>query len=463
MALISYSELYTKKGNVKQGKITICEKCKIENSLRYSIINRRRLEVILNYNLKLNIMKKLALALIIGLLSFEGIAQGYSQKSSIAVANPHVQGLSITSEVAAKLIQLELIKLNKFSVYDEFDMAEVIKENDGFSDNCYGLSCLSKMGQALKVDYIISGSFDGLGNKIAISLKWIDVKSGTLYKSMVKEFDNQEGEIQRMVEIILKEMNGVEVDAVLKDRLRFNNEVITSNNIGRINNSGPRIGYGFMAGSLAEFATRPRNQGGLDIFPGVSMIGYQVEKQYVGTENFSALVEGIFNVSGLEQGTFIPSITILNGFRFGKAGWELAFGPGFGLKRTTKGFFDTENRFGKGNDFYFREIDWANYANDNFRNNDADSLYYNDQGIFTNPTPSDVSGLDYSYVETLDARGDFKLTTTFLFAFGRTFRAGALNIPVNVFYSSSRKGGMGGMSLGFNVQTQKKNINPVSL
>ncbi len=389
-------------------------------------------------------MKKLVFITVL-LCSLGSFSQN-SAKSSIAVANPHVQGLSITSEVAAKLIQLELIKLDKFSVYDEFDMAEVIKTDDGFSDNCYGLGCLSQMGKALKVDYIISGSFDGLGNKIAISLKWIDVKSATLHKSMVREFDNQEIEIQRMIEILLKEMNGVEVNEELSDRLKFNNEVITSNNVGRINNSGPRIGYAYLLGSLNEFATRPQNQGGLDIFPGVSMIGYQVEKQYVGTENFSALLEGIFNVSGLEQGTFIPSITILNGFRFGKEGWELAFGPGFGIRRTSNGFFDTGNKFGKGEDYYFSEQDWWDYSLDN--------------GLSPDASPSEISGLDYGFSRHLDTRGDFNLTTTWLFAFGRTFKAGALNIPVNVFYSSSRGGGMAGLSLGFNVITQKQTINP---
>ena len=400
------------------------------------------------------------LVFIIALFSwFNGFSQN-GKKPSIAVANPHVQGLSITSEIAAKLIQLELIKLDKFSVYDEFDMAEVIQKDDGFSEDCYGLNCLSKMGEALKVDYIISGSFDGLGNKIAISLKWIDVKTGTLYKSMVREFDNQEFEIQRMVEILLKELNNVEVDPVLKDRLKFNNEVITSNNIGRINNSGPRIGYALLGGDLHEFATRPRNQGGLDIFPGISMIGYQVEKQYVGTENFSALVEGIFNVSGLEQGTFIPSITLLNGFRFGKSGWELAFGPGFGIRSVSKGFFDTENAFGKGKDAYFSESDWNDYVYNNYRNNDSDSTFYNENGNFVSPTPSLASGFAYDYETHLDRRGYVKLTTTWLFAFGRTFKAGALNIPVNAFYSSSRGSGMAGVSVGFNVISNKNNINP---
>ncbi|MFK8037759.1 MAG: hypothetical protein AB8B74_05675 [Crocinitomicaceae bacterium] len=405
------------------------------------------------------------LLLILTLLTSLWSFQQTKSKPTIAVANPNVEGLSLTPTLAAKLIQLELIKLDKFSVYDEFDMAEVIKNDSDFAANCFGISCLSKMGTKLNVDYVVSGSFNGLGNKIAISLKWIDIKTGTLHKSMVREFDNQEAEIQRMIEVLLKEMTGAEIDNVLADRLKFNNEIITSNNLGRVNNSGPRIGYAVMVGDFNEFATRPTNQGGLDIFPGVSMIGYQVEKQYVGTENFSALVEGIFNVSGLEQGQFIPSITLLNGFRFGKAGWEFAFGPGFGLKKVSQGFFDKDNLFGKGAGAYFSQRDWANYATDNFQNT-TDSTYYDDNGNFTSPSPDGVAndrGTEdpgsYIYKENLDSRGEFKVNTTFLFAFGRTFQAGALNIPVNVFYSSSKGGGLTGVSIGFNVITNKARIN----
>lgn len=404
----------------------------------------------------------LMLTLLINLWSF----QQTDSKQTIAVANPNVEGLNLTPTLAAKLIQLELIKLDKFSVYDEFDMAEVIKNDTDFASNCYGISCLSKMGTKLNVDYIISGSFNGLGNKIAISIKWIDIETGTLYKSMVREFDNQEFEIQRMVEILLKEMNGILVDKVLSDRLKFNNEPITSNNIGRVNNSGPRIGYALMVGDLNEYALRPENQGGLDIFPGVSMIGYQIEKQYVGTENFSALVEGIFNVSGLEQGRFIPSFTLLNGFRFGKAGWEFAFGPGFGLKKVSEGFFDKGNLFGKGENAYFSNRDWGVYSTENLRA-DVDSIYFDETGFFTSPSAQQVAadrGVEntdnYGYSSHLDSRGTVKLNTTFLFAFGRTFQAGALNIPVNVFYSSYKGGGLTGLSVGFNVITNKQNINP---
>lgn len=377
-------------------------------------------------------------------------------KPTIAVADPHVMELDLAPEIAAKYIQLELIKMDKYSVYDEFDMAEVISDSNEFTDDCYGINCLTRMGRQLNVDYIICGSFDGLANKIAISLKWIDVKKGELHLSMVREFDNQEEEIQRMVEILLKEMHEVPVDQDLVSRLEFKNELITSNNVGRINNSGPRIGYAYLLGEMNEFAKRPQSNGGLEIFPAVSMIGYQLEGQYVGTENFSALVEGVINFSGLEQGTFIPSITILNGFRFGKSGWEFAFGPGFNLKRTSKGFFDTENYFGEGSGYYFSETEWTEYSELNYI---GDSSYTDTYGNFTYPTPEEVSGLDYSIADHYDKRGPVKLTTTWVFAFGRTFAAGALNIPVNVFYSSSRGGGMVGLSVGFNVQNSKRKIN----
>ena len=75
-----------------------------------------------------------------------------------------------------------------------------------------------------------------------------------------------------------------------------------------------------------------------DIFPSATLIGYQLEKQYIGTENFSALGEVLLMVSGLEKGHALPSLTLMNGFRFGKAGWEIAFGPGFGLKKVFRWF-----------------------------------------------------------------------------------------------------------------------------
>ncbi|HNJ90627.1 MAG TPA: hypothetical protein PLT99_14195 [Chitinophagales bacterium] len=66
---------------------------------------------------------------------------------------------------------------------------------------------------------------------------------------------------------------------------------------------------------------------------------------------------------------------------------------------------------------------------------------------------ADVSEINpnYSFSENFDARGDAKLNTFWIFAAGRTFRAGSLNIPVNAFYTLMDDGGYAGVSFGFNV------------
>lgn len=387
--------------------------------------------------------KKLQSFFILVAIFFSGMASYFAQPSNtIAVANPNVNALTVKPESVAKMMRLELIKINKYKVYDEFDMNEVIKAKEEYKVGCYGQTCLAKLGEELKVDYVMSGSIDGLGNKIVVTIKIIDVKGQALYKSSVREFDNQELEVQRMIEIVIADMHGLTVDKVLTDRLSFKNELITSNNIGKVNNSGPRIGFAYLTGTVNEFATRDTKYGGLGIQPFTSMIGYQIEGQYVGTENFSALVEGIINVSGLEQGQFVPSISLLNGFRFGKANWEFAFGPRFGISSTSQGFFDDQNIFSS-NSRYFSESDWSQYA------------------IQNNLNPVDP-GNGYVFEKNFDRRGDKAIATTFLIAFGRTFQAGALNIPVNLFYSSQKGGGYVGVNMGFNVQKSKQPINKQS-
>jgi len=373
---------------------------------------------------------------------------------SIAAANPNVSGIAISGESGAKMIRLELIRLGKYKVYDEFDMADVVKANPEFQANCYGQTCLVKLGEALKTDFVICGSIDGLSNKIAVTLKIVNVKNKSIEKSAIKEFANQPNEVQRMIEIVLKEMHGVEVDKVLQDRLAFKNDIITSNNVGKVNNSGPRIGLAGTVGTVYEFATRSKAMGGLGILPAVSMIGYQLEGQYVGTENFSALVEGIINVSGLEQGQFIPTFTLLNGFRFGKGNWEFAFGPGFGLKRRLQGFQDTENQFGSGGDFWFSSDNSGNLYN----GENLDNILKNDQGIVV--TKDQLSNYGYALKSIAHRSGLTSINTTFVIAFGRTFQAGALNIPVNLFYSSQSGGGFAGVNVGFNVVKSKKVLNP---
>ncbi len=382
----------------------------------------------------------------------------FAQKSTIGVSNPTVNGLYATPEIASKIIQLELTKLDQFTVYDEFDIKDVYEKDSTLKNNCHSRACLVRMGKELNADLMATGSYDLLGEKIVISLKFIDVKSETVKYSGIGEFNNQESELQRMTELVIQDILGLERNADLEKRLTFNNDPITSSKVGQINNSGPRIGVAMMTGNVAEFATRSTRKGGLGVAPVVSMIGYQFEAQYVGTENFSALGEFIFNVSGLEQGLFIPSLSILNGFRFGNAGWEFAFGPGFGLKKVGEGFVDVHGRYGNKNEYFGRQ-DWYEYASNQYNDPNAYPEYHSN-GYFRIPEIEEVDN-EYTMEDQADTRGHLKFSTSFLMAFGRTFRAGSLNIPVNVFYSARKGGGYAGVNVGFNVTKSKKSVKTI--
>jgi hypothetical protein len=362
---------------------------------------------------------------------------GSSFASSIGVGPIKTFGIYAETETASTIARLELVKLGKYQVLDRFDMRE-IEDYESFQ-SCFGKACLVEYGQKLNVDYILSGNIDGLGNKIVITLKLIDIKTEMIVKTHTSEFDNQEAELQRMIGIVINEMHDVDVDPILKKQLMFNNELITSNNVGKVSNRGPRMGIAYMVGTLNEFATRPEAYGGLEISPLVSNLGYQFEAQYVGTENFSALFEGLINFTGLEQGQFIPSLSILNGFRFGKQGWEFAFGPSFGLTKTSVGFFTDANKdlLGEKEERYWTQQEYESSA-------------FAENNPFT---------YGYEYTRNLDKRGRLDINTRWIMAIGRTFQSGALNIPVNVFYSSQKGGGMAGLSVGFNVTRSKTNIN----
>jgi TolB-like protein len=400
--------------------------------------------------MKLNIQTQVA---VFFLTLFTWTANAQSSLPSIAVSRPQTSGLTTKSISAEKMLRMEIIKLQKYIVFDEFDMADVISKDSTFLNDCQSKSCLIRMGKSLNVDFVISGSYDKLGRKIVIQLKLVDVKQEKVIKTTMMEFDDQEHELQRMTETIIKDMHDISMPALVTDKLNFQNDIITSNEVGKVSNAGPRIGYAFMTGSLNEFALRSERTGGLDIFPGVSMIGYQFEGQYVGTEKFSALVEVIINVSGMEQGQFIPTLNLMNGFRFGKAGWEFAFGPGIGIKKVSNGFFDNNGLFGD-KDAYISENDWNQYAANAYS---GDSTYINAFGSFVAPAATEFDA-NYINEEHGDTRGDLKLSTHFVFAIGRTFHAGALNIPVNLFYTAKKKGGLVGLNVGFNVIKSKTKL-----
>lgn len=216
------------------------------------------------------------LAISIGFI-LTSFGQGKSSKSTIAVALPNVDNISVSKEIIAKLIQIELIKLEQYKVYDEFDIQEGIDSDERFTNNCFGKNCLIELGKTVGVEYIVSTSILGFGGKTVISIKIIEVNTGEIIKNDVKEFIDDTDKIQRMLQVLIRQMHGIEMYPEVVARIIHDEQPIFNKGINKINNSGPRIGYSFLTGELRDFATRPTSQGGMDIYPGVSMIGYQLE------------------------------------------------------------------------------------------------------------------------------------------------------------------------------------------
>ena len=159
------------------------------------------------------------------------------------------------------------------------------------------------------------------------------------------------------------------------------------------------------------------------MYPATFLFGWQQEVQYLSSRNFQALIEFIPQISGLESGKkIVPHITLLNGFRASKRGWEIAVGPSFRLVNKAKGFY---------------------YEN---------TWYLEDQReAITSFDPEVANQNSYPTVSRLDSRGDLKLSTSLVIGVGKTIKSGYLNIPVNVYFSPRKEGSVYGLSFGFNI------------
>lgn len=191
------------------------------------------------------------------------------------------------------------------------------------------------------------------------------------------------------------------------------------------------MGVSSVTGQALKVMQAPRSQGGFDMMPFMTQIGYQFEQQYLNRGRFQAVFEFVPMVSGLEQGKFIPSFNVLNGFRDAKSGIEFAMGPSINFLRMANGYFDEDGE-------WHLESEWEYYTYDPIT---YESTY--------NENPHDI-------VKRLDSRGVPALQSGFVFAIGKTFRSGHLNIPVNLWVKPQKGGTFYGATFGFNIMEHKK-------
>jgi len=349
-------------------------------------------------------------------------AQTYPQNHAplVAVLRIDTKGLNYDPTQMGNLVRLELEKTGQYRLIDRYDLEYLIEKNELKIDNCYGAICLSSAGKVLGLDFILSGSVEIAGDMIITHFRLINVKTEQIERTIIRQYLNIPKEVAEMINITLKEFFELPVNIDIKRKLTkqydFDN-LINNPAEYRLASDGPRMGFTVFTGAAAARLGDKRSVGGYDAFPVMFQFGYQFEKQYLNEGRYQALFEFIPMITGIDQQLFIPSITIMNGFRDNFKGWEIAFGPTFSVVRSRE---------------------WAE---------GQDGTLYDIGTTQLLPPGADT------YMR-MDSRGLPSLTSGFIIAFGRTFKSGHMNLPVNGYIIPSKNGSRVGLSFGFNAKNK---------
>ena len=325
---------------------------------------------------------------------------------------------ALDSSMIAQIARTEASKIVSYEMMDRYDIEEILRQKSTTKDPCYSKTCLVAEGKTLGAQIMITGTVERLGNKISVNLREISVKEDKITRTYVEEFLYLPSEMNRIFRVSFNNMYGKTVDPVeMKSLIDPTYLPGGSNNPESIilKTSGPRFGFTGFTGKAAEYIQRPKVDGGLGGIPVMFQFGYQFEKQYLNEGNFQGLLEFIPMITGADQGQFIPSFSLLNGFRSQKSGLEIAFGPSFSFSKVAEGYFDSAGTW---------------------------------KFSYAAPAP-------YKLEDRLDSRGTTRLNPSFIIGVGKTFKKGRMNMPVNAWVRPSKSSTQFGVSWGFNVQKAK--------
>tara|TARA_B110000211_G_C14074545_1_gene551439 strand:+ start:371 stop:1444 length:1074 start_codon:yes stop_codon:yes gene_type:complete len=353
-------------------------------------------------------MKKLNLLLVLIAFTFIGKAA-----ERVAVLNFDIIGQALTKQQFISITRTEIAKLDTFQVLDKYTVQEVFDANPVDLEKCYGVKCLTEIGKKLNVKYVIAGTAEVITDKAIITLRLIDIENETVVKTSYSEFIWSEANSQRLIQMAVFKLFNRGIDRRLKNLYDYETvkeAAFEGPEIIKYNLSGPRFGGAYQTGLMENIITNGTNSGGFNKNPFVTVIGYQMEKQYLFTGAFQAVFQMNFSLSGLDQQMAIPSVSILNGFRSSKGGWEFGFGPSFRFRKTAEGFY--------------RDGEW-NLVNEALPGEDIEKEF------------------------RLDSRGSLKFISSWVWAVGKSFKAGNMNIPVNLYTIPDKDGWQFGISMGY--------------
>ena len=382
------------------------------------------MHVICRNQIKMIMRTLLRASFIAALCAFGGTAHAQSEpKKTLAVLDFDVRNYPVDGQQLIDKATIELIRINKFEIVDKYDIEYISKRDQVDLKGCYSKICLEDIGKRLKCDYLLTGSYDLLGDRVAVTVRLYDVAKGSFTESASRIYLNIPQQNLTMMEVAVKDLLAVANDENLIKKLTISEEYESALNnpeTAVINNNGPRLGVTAVVGGSTQILMADPRTGGFGYsLPALTSFGYQFEQVFVNSGDFQALFEFIPLIAGLEYGRVIPSANVLMGMRNSRTGWEFAVGPNFTTTVTAEGYLQGENFIIRGTQGY-------------------------------DPTDKDV-------ITRLDSRGDLAVSTGLVLGFGKTFKSGKMNFPVNLFVVTPGRGDSWriGTSVGFNIVRKK--------
>ena len=109
-----------------------------------------------------------------------GTANAQSEpKKTLAVLDFDVRNYPVDAQQLIDKATIELIRINKFEIVDKYDIEYISKRDQVDLKGCYSKICLGDIGKRLKCDFLLTGSYDLLGDRVAVTVRLYDVAKGS--------------------------------------------------------------------------------------------------------------------------------------------------------------------------------------------------------------------------------------------------------------------------------------------
>ena len=140
-----------------------------------------------------------ALAMMFTLIS----ARPFQDRDSYAVLDIEGRGISIIeANSLTDRLRSYMVQTNVVTVVERGAMQQILQEQDFQLSGCTSDECAVEVGQLLGVTKMVSGSIGKFGETYTIDLKIVDVESGAIERSVIRDY---RGELDGL----LGEMNNV--------------------------------------------------------------------------------------------------------------------------------------------------------------------------------------------------------------------------------------------------------------